>query len=101
MLVADLSSVKQTRARAEQANAFGRFDAVISNAAVGYMKRRRAETDHRLAHLFAINSFTNTGLRPNSRTCRIVISRYAQSSAACAWLVCEQAALQLQKERGA
>lgn len=49
----DLSSVEQMRAVAEQANALGRFDAVIHNAGV-YLGPRR-ETVDGLEHVFAIN----------------------------------------------
>jgi NAD(P)-dependent dehydrogenase (short-subunit alcohol dehydrogenase family) len=49
----DLSSVAQMRAVAEQANALGRFDAVIHNAGV-YLGPRR-ETADGLEHVFAIN----------------------------------------------
>lgn len=56
VLTADLSSLRQTRELAENANKLGRFDAVISNAAVGYMEPKRIETEDGLSHLFAINS---------------------------------------------
>ena len=52
--VGDLSSIAQTRAVAEQANAAGPFDAIIHNAAVGY-RSPRIETADGLAHVFAIN----------------------------------------------
>jgi len=51
----DLSSIEQIRGIAQQANARGRFDAVIHNAGVGYRERQRIETADRLSHLFAIN----------------------------------------------
>ena len=54
VLVGDLSSVAETRALAEAANAVGRLDAVIHNAAVGY-RGPRIETVDGLAHVFAIN----------------------------------------------
>jgi NAD(P)-dependent dehydrogenase (short-subunit alcohol dehydrogenase family) len=50
----DLASIGETVALAERANAAGRFDAVIHNAAVGY-REARAETDDGLEHVFAIN----------------------------------------------
>jgi len=53
-LVGDLSSIAETRALAEQANAAGPFDAVIHNAGVGY-RERKAETVDGLEHVFAIN----------------------------------------------
>jgi NAD(P)-dependent dehydrogenase (short-subunit alcohol dehydrogenase family) len=55
VVVGDLSSIEQMRAVAEQANATGRFEAVIHNAGVGYREPRRIETVDGLAHVFAIN----------------------------------------------
>ena len=55
VLVADLSSAEQVRRLADDANAFGTFDAVILNAGVGYRERRRVETADGHAHVFAIN----------------------------------------------
>jgi NAD(P)-dependent dehydrogenase (short-subunit alcohol dehydrogenase family) len=55
VVVGDLSSIEQTRGVAEQANATGRFDAIIHNAGVGYREPRRIETVDGLAHVFAIN----------------------------------------------
>jgi NAD(P)-dependent dehydrogenase (short-subunit alcohol dehydrogenase family) len=54
VLVGDLSSIRQTRGIAEEANASGRFDAVIHNAGVGF-REPRTETVDGLSHLFAIN----------------------------------------------
>jgi NAD(P)-dependent dehydrogenase (short-subunit alcohol dehydrogenase family) len=54
VLVGDLASLAQTRTLAEQANARGRYDAVIHNAAVGYREPRR-ETEDGVEHVFAIN----------------------------------------------
>jgi NAD(P)-dependent dehydrogenase (short-subunit alcohol dehydrogenase family) len=51
----DLSSIEQIRDVAAQAEARGRFDAVIHNAGVGYRERQRIETVDGLGHLFAIN----------------------------------------------
>jgi NAD(P)-dependent dehydrogenase (short-subunit alcohol dehydrogenase family) len=53
--VADLLSVKGIRSLAEQANAAGRFDAVIHNAGIGYREPRRIETVDGLSHLFTVN----------------------------------------------
>lgn len=53
-VVGDLSSIAQTRAVAEQANAAGPLDAVIHNAGVGF-REQRIETADGLAHVFAIN----------------------------------------------
>ena len=55
VVVGDLASIAQTRSVAEQANALGRYDAVIHNAGVGYREPRRIETVDGLAHVFAIN----------------------------------------------
>ncbi|GGM06622.1 SDR family NAD(P)-dependent oxidoreductase [Nakamurella endophytica] len=55
VVVGDLSSIRQTRQVAEQAEASGRFDAVIHNAAVGYREPRRIATEDGLAHVFAVN----------------------------------------------
>jgi NAD(P)-dependent dehydrogenase (short-subunit alcohol dehydrogenase family) len=55
VLTADLASIAQTRALAEQANESGRFDAVIHNAALGYQLSTRSETEDGLAALFAVN----------------------------------------------
>ncbi len=55
ILVGDLSSIEGTRQVAEQANALGRYDAVIHNAGVGYREPRRVETVDGLSHVFAIN----------------------------------------------
>src|SRR5271166_2635864 len=40
---------------AAQANASGRFDAVIHNAGIGYREVRRVQTDDGLVHVFAVN----------------------------------------------
>ena len=55
MLVGDLSSIAGMRQVAAQANAAGRFDAVIHNAGIGYREVRRVETDDGLAQVFAVN----------------------------------------------
>jgi NAD(P)-dependent dehydrogenase (short-subunit alcohol dehydrogenase family) len=54
VLVADLSSIAQTRRLAEEANASGRFDGVIHNAGV-YALPRRIETEDGLSLVFAVN----------------------------------------------
>ena len=54
-LAGDLASLRQTRELADRANALGRFDAVIHNAAVGYREPRRVETEDGLAHVFQVN----------------------------------------------
>jgi NAD(P)-dependent dehydrogenase (short-subunit alcohol dehydrogenase family) len=55
VLIADLSSIAETRRLAERANESGRFDAVIHNAGVGYREPRRMETEDGLSRVFAIN----------------------------------------------
>ena len=54
VLVGDLSSIDQMRRLASDANAYGRFDAVIHNAGVGY-REPRTDTVDGLEHVFAIN----------------------------------------------
>jgi NAD(P)-dependent dehydrogenase (short-subunit alcohol dehydrogenase family) len=54
VLVGDLSSIEQMHQLAAAANAYGRFDAVIHNAGVGY-RERRIDTVDGLEHVFAIN----------------------------------------------
>jgi NAD(P)-dependent dehydrogenase (short-subunit alcohol dehydrogenase family) len=56
VLIADLSSIAETKKLAEDANALGPFDAVIHNAAVGYREPRRISTVDGLSHVFAINT---------------------------------------------
>ncbi len=51
-----LSRIAEVRGVADQVNAIGPMDAVIHNAAVGFRERRRAETEDRLAHVFAVNT---------------------------------------------
>lgn len=56
VVIGDLSSIAEMRNVAEQANALGKFDAVIHNAAVGYQEPRRIETKDGLPHVFAVNT---------------------------------------------
>ena len=56
VLVADLSSIRQTKSLADQANSHGSFDAVIHNAAVGYQTPRRITTEDGLSQEFAVNT---------------------------------------------
>ena len=56
VVTADLASLAQTRALAEQVNALGPFDAVIHNAAVGFRERRRVATQDNLSQVFAVNT---------------------------------------------
>jgi NAD(P)-dependent dehydrogenase (short-subunit alcohol dehydrogenase family) len=55
VVVGDLSSIAGMRDVAKQANALGRFDAVIHNAGIGYREPRRVETPDGLSQLFAVN----------------------------------------------
>jgi NAD(P)-dependent dehydrogenase (short-subunit alcohol dehydrogenase family) len=55
VLVGDVATIGGMRQVAEQANASGRFDAVIHNVGIGYREPRRNETVDGLAHVFAIN----------------------------------------------
>jgi NAD(P)-dependent dehydrogenase (short-subunit alcohol dehydrogenase family) len=55
VVVGDLASIEETRQVADQANALGRYDAVIHNAGVGYREPARLETIDGLCHVFAIN----------------------------------------------
>ncbi|RYC31733.1 SDR family NAD(P)-dependent oxidoreductase [Lichenibacterium minor] len=55
-LVADFASLDQVRRLADAANALGRFDAVIHNAAVGYREKRRLTTEDGFSHVLAINT---------------------------------------------
>ena len=55
VVVGDLSSIAGMRQVAAQANASGRFNAVIHNAGIGYREARRVETDDGLAQVFAVN----------------------------------------------
>lgn len=56
VLAADLTSIGQTRALADQVNALGSFDAVIHNAGVGYREPHRIATEDGLPHVFAVNT---------------------------------------------
>jgi NAD(P)-dependent dehydrogenase (short-subunit alcohol dehydrogenase family) len=63
ILIADLSSIKETVKLAEQANALGRFDAVIHNAGVYQVSNLELSVD-RLPILLAVNT-----LAPYLLTC--------------------------------
>src|ERR1700678_4646201 len=55
IVIGDVSTIAGARSVAEQANALGRFDAVIHNVAVGYREPRRVETSDGLPQVFATN----------------------------------------------
>ncbi len=57
-LAADLSSIAETKALAEEVNRLGHFDAVIHNAGVGYRESKRAPTPDGLPEVFAVNSLS-------------------------------------------
>ena len=56
VLIGDLTSIRQTRQLADQANQLEPFDAVIHNAGIGYRERTRIETEDGLPHVFAANT---------------------------------------------
>src|SRR5579883_3237155 len=56
VLIGDLASITQTRKLSDAVNALGPFDAVIHNAAVGYLEPRRLLTEDGLPHVFAVNT---------------------------------------------
>jgi len=55
VVVGDVSSIQGIRAVAEQAQALGRFDAVIHNVGIGPGESRRVETTDGLSQMFAVN----------------------------------------------
>jgi NAD(P)-dependent dehydrogenase (short-subunit alcohol dehydrogenase family) len=58
VVVGDVSTLAAMRDVANQANALGRFDAVIHNVALGDQERRRIETADGLSALWAVNVLT-------------------------------------------
>ena len=57
IVVGDLETIAGAKEVADQANAFGGFEAVIHNAAVGYRESHRVTSDG-LPHVFAINTLS-------------------------------------------
>jgi NAD(P)-dependent dehydrogenase (short-subunit alcohol dehydrogenase family) len=55
VLLGDVSTLAAMRDVAEQANRWGRFDAVIHNVGIGYQEPRRLETVDGLSQLWAVN----------------------------------------------
>jgi NAD(P)-dependent dehydrogenase (short-subunit alcohol dehydrogenase family) len=55
VVIGDLSTIEAMRAVAGQANARGRYDAVIHNAGVGPRQLHRVQTADGLSQLFAVN----------------------------------------------
>ena len=56
LVVGDFARLADTRSVAAQADAIGRFDAVIHNAAIGFREKRRALTADGLPHVLAVNT---------------------------------------------
>lgn len=55
VVVGDFTSMAAVRSVAAQATAFGPFDAVIHNVAVGYQEPRKIITEDGCTHVFAVN----------------------------------------------
>lgn len=55
VVVGDVSTVEVMVDVAGQANATGRFDAVVHNVAIGYQEPMRIETEDGLSHVWAVN----------------------------------------------
>lgn len=55
VVTGDVSALAQMRHVADQANATGRFDAVVHNVGLGYREPRRIETEDGLCRLWAVN----------------------------------------------
>jgi NAD(P)-dependent dehydrogenase (short-subunit alcohol dehydrogenase family) len=55
VVTGDFSTLAGARAMADEANAAGRFDAVIHNAGVGYRESRRIESEPGVPLLFMVN----------------------------------------------
>jgi NAD(P)-dependent dehydrogenase (short-subunit alcohol dehydrogenase family) len=55
VLVGDVSTLAAMRDVADQANRWGRFDAVIHNVGIGYREPRRVETVDGFSQLWAVN----------------------------------------------
>ena len=57
VVIGDVETIAGAKYIASRANALGRFDAVIHNAAVGYHEGHRVTSDG-LPHVFAINTLS-------------------------------------------
>lgn len=55
VVTGDVSALAEMRHVADQANATGRFDAVVHNVGLGYREPRRVETEDGLCRLWAVN----------------------------------------------
>ncbi len=56
LVVGDLTRLRECRGVAAQADALGRFDAVIHNAAIGFREKQRVLTEDGLPHVLAANT---------------------------------------------
>ena len=56
LVIGDLTRLADCRRIAGEANAIGRFDAVIHNAAIGFREKRRVLTEDGLPHVLAANT---------------------------------------------
>lgn len=55
VVIGDFATIAGMMQVADQANALGRYDAVIHNAGIGYRESKRLVTPDGLSHVFAIN----------------------------------------------
>jgi NAD(P)-dependent dehydrogenase (short-subunit alcohol dehydrogenase family) len=55
VVIGDVSTIAAMHSLTKQANALGRYDAIIHNVGIGYREPRRIKTEDGLSHLFAIN----------------------------------------------
>jgi NAD(P)-dependent dehydrogenase (short-subunit alcohol dehydrogenase family) len=55
VIVGDVSTISVVTEVAADANATGRFDAVVHNVAIGYQEPTRVETEDGLPHVWAVN----------------------------------------------
>ncbi len=55
VVIGDVATLAAMRSVADQANALGRFDAVIHNVAIGYTESGRHETEDGMTQIFAVN----------------------------------------------
>jgi NAD(P)-dependent dehydrogenase (short-subunit alcohol dehydrogenase family) len=70
VVIGDISTLQAMHDVADQANAFGPFDAVIHNVGIGYREPRRIETVDGLSQLWAVNvlaPYVLTALMPKPR----------------------------------
>src|ERR1700733_14730086 len=85
VIVGDVSTLAGMKKVAELANASGRFDAVIHNAALGDKEPRRVETADGFAQVFAVNAlapFVLTALMERPKRLVYVSSQLHSNGAA-------------------